>query len=264
MKFGKQAARVWLVTLSVLIAMGLSVVIGAAQGDGQPSRALKKDKTVFLPLVANMKPTTTLPFADDFGQNMSEYWTVYPFEGEDWDQDRNNGYYWYDYDSAKGDDKWGLSMFLGPGSELWTDYEVITELKVPDAGSPTGGLAGIWIRGSYAPDGRIGGYYIHLKKRTDEVDLWRINPGARDLGDAELVLYPRYVPGIGKSWFTLKVRTQGANIKAWLKSDGDYTLLFDWTDPQAVYTQGTVGLSAYRSRATYRNITVTEISSSSQ
>jgi len=270
MGFGKQAAKVWFVTLSVLFTLGLTVAIGAAQGDGQAAPSLAKDETVFLPLVARMEPETTLPFADGFGQFMSPDWTVYPFQGEDWKQDKNLGIYWCNYDSEETDrdDWWGLSMYLGPGSELWADYEVTTVLKSSKAGSITGGLAGIWVRGSYATDGRVGGYYIHLKRRTDEVELWRIRPGAQDLGAADVVRSVKYTPGLGTRWFSLKVKVQGANIKAWLKdsteSDSAYRLLFDWTDPNATYLQGTVGLSSYRSRAVYDAINVVEVPSSSR
>jgi len=302
MGFGKQAVKMWLVTLSVLITFGLFVAIGAAQSDAKPSLlshqatagvksgqavallrksqvpqaaagdpaapALGKDKTVYLPLVARLEPTTTLPFADGFGQSMSPHWTVYPFHGEDWKQDDNfGGIYWCNYDSeeTENDDWWGLSMYLGPGAQLWTNYEATTVLKSSKAGSITGGLAGVWLRGSYAEDGRVGGYYIHLKRRTDEIDLWRLRPGARGLGEADLMRSVKYIPGVGARWFSLKVRAQGANIKAWLKDatepESSYRLLFDWTDPNATYMQGTVGLSSYRSRAVYDAINVVEIAS---
>jgi hypothetical protein len=301
MGIGKQALKGWLVTLSVLVMLGLFAAIGAAQGgdnlallspqspvravdlalekegtvssivEGAPVvRASASDGTAFLPIAARMKPPTTLPFAEGFGQFMSPHWTVYPFHGEDWRHDTKLGIYWYNYDVAETDrdDWWGLSMYLGPGSELWADYEVTAVLKVPDAGSPSGGLAGLWLRGSYAPDGRVGGYYVHLKKRTNEVNLWRIRPGARDLGSVDLIREVQYQPGIGKSWYSLRVRVEGANIKAWLKDsdepDSAYRLVVNWTDPQAMYMQGTVGLSAYRGRATFDNLTVTEVVSASQ
>ena len=64
------------------------------------------------------------------------------------------------------------------------------------------------------------------------------------------------------------MRVEGANIKAWLKDatepDSAYVLMFDWTDPNATYMTGTVGLSAYRSRAVYDSIAVEAIPSSSQ
>ena len=304
MEFGKQAVKMWLVTLSVLITLGLFVAIGAAQSDVKPSLsshqgsaavisgqavalvreshapqaaagdpaalALGKDKTAFLPLVARMEPTTTLPFTDGFDQYMSPHWTVYPFHGEDWKQDDDyGGIYWCNYDSEETDkdDWWGLSMYLGPGAELWTNYEATATLKSSKAGSITGGLAGVWLRGSYAEDGRVGGYYVHLKRRTDEVILWRLRPGARNLNEADEVSKAEYL-GLGTRWYTLKVRVQGANIKAWLKDttepDSAYGLLFDWTDPNATYMQGTVGLSSYRSRAVYDAINVVELPSSRQ
>ena len=277
MGFGKQAVRVLLATLAVLITLGLSVVMvlepqaSSPAAVNQTAGALaNKDEVAFLPLVARMEPKTTLPFADGFGQFMSPDWTVYPFHGEDWKQDENLGIYWCNYDSEETDrdDWWGLSMYLGPGSELWADYEATTVLKSSKAGSITGGLAGVWVRGSYAPDGTVGGYYIHLKRRTDEVNLWRIRPGAQNLGDADMVRAVKYIPGLGSRWFSLKVRVQGANIKAWLKDSTEpesaYRLLFDWTDPNSTYLQGTVGLSSYRSRAVYDAISVEEIGSSSR
>ncbi len=270
MGFGKQAVKVWLVTLSVFITLGFSVVIGAAQGDGQPLHALDKGETAFLPLVASMKPATTLPFADGFGSNMSPHWTVYPYHGEDWRQDEGLGIYWYNYDSEEtdADDWWGLSMYLGPGSELWADYEVVAIVKSAQAGSKKGGLNGLWLRGSYEETGRVGGYYVHLKRRTNEINLWRLNPGATNLDNAQLVRAVTYAPGIGTGWYSLRVRVQGANIQAWLKERDEpasaYRLVLNWTDPQAMYMQGTVGLSAYRSRAVYDNITVTQVTSSSQ
>jgi hypothetical protein len=269
MGIGKRTLKAWLVVLSVLVTLGPFAALGAAQGDFTAS-TLDDDETAYLPLVASMKPQTTLPFADGFGQYMSPHWTVYPYHGEDWRQDESLGIYWYNYDSEETDkdDWWGLSMYLGPGSDLWADYEIVTVLKSSKAGSVTGGLAGIWLRGSYQQDGQVGGYYIHLKRRTNEVNLWRLRPGAQNLGEADLIRTVKYIPGLGTRWFSLKVRAQGSNIKAWLKDttepESSYRLLFDWTDPNATYMQGTVGLSAYRSRAVYDNLTVTGIPSSNQ
>jgi hypothetical protein len=268
----KQATRVWLMMLCVVIILGLSLTMALETdasllvAEDQAVRALvTKSKTAFLPIASRMEPQTTLPFADDFGYNMSPDWMVYPFHGEDWKQDKNLDIYWCNYDSAETDrdDWWGMSMYLGPGSERWGDYEVTTVLKSSKAGSVNGGLAGIWLRGSYAPNGTVGGYYVHIKRNTDEVVLWRLRPGAQNLSQADLVRAEEYLPGLGTRWFTMKVRVQGARISVWLKdaeeSDSAYRFLFDWTDPNATYMQGTVGLSSYRSRAVYDHIRVVEI-----
>ena len=187
MGFRKQAVKVWVITLFVFLALALSAVAGAAQGQGslpsaprngpssqalamvsspraapvvaavQSSPALAaKDSTAFLPLVARQKPLTTLPFADGFGPAMSPHWTVYPFHGDDWRQDVSLGIYWYNYDSEEtdADDWWGLSMYLGPGSTLWADYEVEAIVKSAQAGSKkhsNQGLAGFSGPRSCAP-----------------------------------------------------------------------------------------------------------------
>jgi hypothetical protein len=78
----------------------------------------------------------------------------------------------------------------------------------------------------------------------------------------------QHASGIGTGWYTLKVRVQGANIQVWLKDRDEppsaYTIVLNWTDPEALYMRGTVGLSAYRSRAVYDFISVTEVAASSQ
>jgi hypothetical protein len=259
----KQAWRVWLVACVVFSSLALVVVASFAQeGTGGMANA---DGRALLPVVASMKPPSTLPFADGFGQYMSPHWVEYPYGGTDWRQDEDLGIYWYHYESDEtpNDEWWALSMYQGPGSDLWTDYEIITLLKSAQAGSRKGGLNGIWFRGTYQPDGTVGGYYVHLKRRTDQVDLWRLNPGARNLGAAQLVREVTYAQGIGTGWFHLRVRVEGANIQVWLKESSDppsaYRLVINWTDPNATYDRGTVGLSAYKSRAVYDDIRVTEL-----
>jgi hypothetical protein len=264
----KQALRVWLVAWVVLGSLALLVVASFAQ-EGTGGVANDSGQA-FLPLVARMKPATTLPFADGFGPLMSPDWVEYPYAGDDWRQDEGLGIYWYNYESddTPRDEWWALSMYQGPGSDQWTDYEIVALLKSAQAGSRKGGLNGIWFRGSYEPDGRVGGYYVHLKRRTDQVDLWRLNPGARDLGNAQLVREVTYAPGIGTKWYNLRVRVQGSNIQVSVKESTEppssYRLVINWTDPMGAYGQGTVGLSAYKSRAVYDSIQVTELPSTSQ
>ena len=86
MDIGKQTLKGWLVMLAMVVTLGPLVAVGAAQ-DGSAARDLAKNKTVYLPIAARMKPLTTLPFADGFGQDMSPHWTEYPFHGEDWAHD---------------------------------------------------------------------------------------------------------------------------------------------------------------------------------
>jgi uncharacterized repeat protein (TIGR01451 family) len=223
---------------------------------------------VHVPLVTySERPATTLPFYDDFLQEPTPPdWTVflnYPgLTASDWYWDP--GIYYYDPEDWRG---YALSMYLGPGSEEWTDYEVVTTIR--DRGEK---LAGIWVRGTYEDEGdgeggRVGGYYVFLRPQDDYVYLFRIRPDTQLFYDVQEVGVARYAPGIGtRRWYHLKVAVQGANIKVWLKEKGDanYVGLIDWTDPDETYMQGTVGFSAFRVNAVYDDISVTELPSSGQ
>jgi uncharacterized repeat protein (TIGR01451 family) len=231
----------------------------------------------FLPLVhLDTTPVTTLPFVEDFGRSMSPDWQVFTQPGgplaNDWFHDPVRGLYWYDpYAQAPYWEYFALSMYLGSGSQTWSNYRVIAELKDSTPLEPTAGLVGIWVRGSY-DNGRVGGYYVHLRPGDNKVYLWRLKPGATDLQrDAEVVASQTYAPGIFRRtayFYVLKVEVEGANIKAYLKYGADpdtsYVRLIDWTDPNATYPQGTVGLSGYRARAVYDSITVTPLAAGSQ
>lgn len=290
MTTGRKAVLAWSLGLAVLATLGLFVVVGPAQEaqarvslqpKGVQETPLVQAKessisavdvltpSIYLPLLTySEKPATTLPFYDDFAQGVSEDWVVfenYPgltewdwyWDGEipDW------GFYYYDPYEYEG---YALSMYLGPGSQDWTDYEAVVRLK-----NRQEKIAGIWVRGSYEEmddmqGGRVGGYYVHIKPGRDYVYLQRIRPSSQIFYDVEEKAKVLYTPGIGtRKWYHLKVRVQGANIKVWLKQEDEpessYVQLIDWTDPDEAYMQGTVGFVAFRTNVIYEEISVTEL-----
>jgi hypothetical protein len=275
-----RTTAVWLAGLVLLAALGIVVAAGSAVGpDAQAqaapamaaSAALDDDFQIFLPLVVRA-PDTTLPFQDDFNNGLSADWVVfenYPgLTKDDWYWDGEAplwGFYVYNYDNGSGWENFVLSMYLGPGSQEWTDYEVVTTVKKTGAKDKLGGL---WVRGTYEPSndmsgGNVGGYYVHIKPQDDKVYLWRILPQDRQYQKAQVVAQGLYTPGIAKQWFNLKVRVEGARIRAWLKQEGapdsSYVQLIDWTDPTGAYMKGTVGFSAWRTTYIWNDINVIPI-----
>lgn len=224
----------------------------------------------YLPLMAytRPKPVTKVLLDDNFGEGMSSDWVVflnYPgLSTKDWDW-LSEGWYWYYPEGGTGWRGYALSMYLGEGSNEWTDYEVVTRLR-----NRKENLAGLWLRGSYEAmndkqGGRVGGYYLFIKPQDNVVYLFRLNPATKtfyDVGSA--VAARRYGPGIGsQKWYDLKAQVRGANIKVWMKeyveSEDDYRLLIDWTDPNETYMQGTVGFPVFRTEVLFDQIKVTSL-----
>lgn len=270
----------WLAGSVLLAALAMVVVAGSAVGPSAlaqvapslvPVAALDDNYQVFLPLAVRA-PDTTLPFEDNFDNGLSSDWVVfenYPgLTKDDWYWDGAAplwGFYVYNYDDGSGWDAFVLSMYLGPGSQDWEDYEVVTTVKKTGAKDKLGGL---WIRGTYEPStdmsgGTVGGYYVHMKPQDENVYLWRILPQDRQYQKAQVVAQGLYTPGIAKKWYNLKVRAEGARIRVWLKQQGapdsSYVQVIDWTDPQGPYMKGTVGFSAWRTSYIWNDIKVTPI-----
>ena len=295
----RRALKVWFAGLVMLTTLAILVGVGSAQSDHEPALpplqggqaaalATNEDTEVsstmplakghiYLPLIPNTeRPPTTLPFEDTFDQGLSSDWVVflnYPgLTADDWYWDGQAptwGFYVYNYDQGSQWPGFALSMYLGPGSDEWTDYEIVATLKKTLNNEKLGGL---WFRGGYEESsvqgGQVGGYYVHIKPRDDSVYLWRIDPNTLQYQIMQVVAQSEYAPGITKLWYNLKVRVQGANIKVWLKQqvepESAYVLLIDWTDPSPTYMQGTVGFSTFRTSYIFDDIKVTALSTSTQ
>jgi hypothetical protein len=273
---GRQAIM-WIVGLAVL---GLFVTASFAQDEegqavapdekGDVSSATAGPQDVYLPLVSYaVKPVTTLPFRDDFaGGVIDPGWQVYmpPISTEPfaWTSGPGGGrgIYYYDYPRGTNWKDWALSMYAGEGAQWWTDYRIVASVKDSQAASESGGLAGIWFRGTYE-NGVLGGYYAVIKRRINEVELWRLPPGSDELSDATRLYHDLYKPGIsGGKFYNLKVEVRGANIQVWLKEQGapdsTYRLAFNKVD-DSPYLRGTVGLIAFKATAVFDDITVTPL-----
>jgi hypothetical protein len=277
---GRQTSIVWVIGLVALVMLGLFAAGSSAQSNDElASSSSTLDSTlvpdddlipyIYLPLVTRSdKPPTTLPFHDGFELGVSPDWVPfenYPgLEKEDWrwyGVVPDWGYYAYEPERWDG---YALSMYMGPGSALWTDYQVVTLMK-----DRKEKVAGLWIRGSYEntgdmQGGKVSGYYVQIKPGKNDVFLQRLSPATGIYYQPTTVASAEYTKGIGiRRWYNLKVQVQGANIKVWLKEQNEpesaYVLLINWTDPDETYMQGTVGFIAFRTVALYNDITVTPL-----
>jgi hypothetical protein len=275
----EKSLKVWgarLLAIAVVGVLGPFAVGAMAQDDDQGSKVGATSdelKRIYLPLVVRV--SSTLPFFDNFDGGLSSNWVVF----ENYPGPTKNDWYWqfipsltgiYFYDPDRGPEPvwrgYALSMYLGPGAQAWTDYQVVTTLR-PFKDN----IAGIWVRGTYEArtdmqGGQVGGYYVHIKPDGDRAYLWRIRPQTLHYHESDVVAQAAMPGGITNRWYNLKVAVQGANIKVWLKQDGQpdsaYVLLINWTDPDRTYMQGTVGFSAWRTIVYYNDIAVTPLSGS--
>ncbi len=150
-----------------------------------------------------------------------------------------------------------LYMYVGAGSEQWTDYRIDAKVRLED-----GAKMGLWVRGKYIPseiDGlHVEGYYIvwrpNLSARS--VELWRIkNSGgtAFHFSDPELIATGDYLMGFN-IWYDFAAEVRGNNIQVFVNG----TRVIDHND--STYPKGTVGFFAYKVRyATWDNILVTPL-----
>jgi hypothetical protein len=290
----KRAMKAWFVGLTMLALLGLLASASLAQvdgglatqetvtqGDETSATAPEKKSYVFLPLVTYVGIPPSLPFSEDFGPDMSPDWQVFTRPGgpfaNDWKwrpqwQQPPRYFYWPGEIGEEG--RWtqfALSMLLGEDRQTWTDYEVVATIR-DDYRRGDKGLTGLWFRGTYQ-DGVIGGYYVHMKPadnpphNSNKLFLWRFPPGSRTLDDAELLQSFQY-PGDIKflNPYQMKVQVQGDRIRVWLKHnlepESDYVMVFDVKD--GTYSQGTIGLSAYKSMSFYYSVVVNPLSANNQ
>jgi uncharacterized repeat protein (TIGR01451 family) len=222
-------------------------------------------------------------FQDDFEQGDGN-WTVYTnlsrLEPEQWYWEPNGGYlgthgYTHVWNLGRPPGKEGaedaISMYLGEGSEEWSNYRATVMFNVHG-----GKKAGLWFLGTFDDNGTRGqwfeGYYCMVAVRGDEpddnvqlkqmrtyddygeyppadernyyhftnpFDLTTRSPLVQDLNDNQ--------------WYELKVEVKkvgenAVNIKCYV----DDELAIDHTDNEgAVYTSGTIGLKTYGSQGDF-------------
>ena len=215
-----------------------------------------------------------LPFLDDFANGVSPDWQPFlNFAGLSadrwyWAGEMGSwGVYNYGWDRVlPGWTGYDVSIYDGPGAQTWTNYRVEAVVKdVKETGSLKSGLTGIFFRGNYedsgAMDGKsVGGYYVYLKPSDNRIYLMRTPPDNPSFAAATVVNSYYYAPRIGrKHWYKFIVEVRDANIKVWFQ---DYEAgtspiqVFNWTDSQNAWSQGTVGFAAYYTSARFDYIRV--------
>jgi len=114
-------------------------------------------------------------------------------------------------------------------------------------------------------DGKtVGGYYVYITPPDDQVCLMRTPPDNRSFASHTVVTSYHYAPGIGRAhWYKIIVEARGANLKVWFEDDEDGvtnpTLIFNWTDPNPVWSSGTVGLATYYTSSRFDYIRVSAL-----
>jgi uncharacterized repeat protein (TIGR01451 family) len=174
-------------------------------------------------------------------------------------------------DRNKGHD--ALSMYLGEGSEAWTDYRYTAWFKALD-----GYQVGVWLRGEYRDVGEDGqwltGYYFSIKLRDSRPDiavLWQLRTAEEHGAEVHDYYWYHYQnplePPLAESdlesvnvekgkWHRLTVEVRGNNIKGYV----DDELAIDHTDTVgSVFRTGTVGFYAYGNERAYANINFDDV-----
>jgi hypothetical protein len=165
-----------------------------------------------------------------------------------------------------------LLMYLGAGSEQWTDYRVETKLLLRGGMSDgewtlEGGYpVGLWVRGHYQDVGDedtagwVTGYYLVIGGKTNKemfvrlaqlqtlTDCWdQACDNPQNLYDFnnphELQTNKLDFSFERNRWYTLVVEVRGDRIMAWV----DGVLGMDYTDTKEPFLTGTVGFKTYKS-----------------
>jgi hypothetical protein len=221
-------------------------------------------------------------FQDDFEQGDGN-WTVYTnlsrLEPEQWYWEPNGGYLGTDgythlwnlgRPPGKEGAEDGISMYLGEGSDQWSDYRASVMFNVHG-----GKKAGLWFLGTFEDNGTRGqwfeGYYCMVAVRGDQPDDNVQLKQLRTYDD-----YGEYPPADDRNyyhftnpfdldkaplvrdlndnqWYELKVEVKkvgdnAVNIKCYV----DDELAIDYTDNEgSVWTSGTIGLKTYGSQGDF-------------
>ncbi len=167
----------------------------------------------------------------------------------------------YNYDSLAvlpENTGYDLSIYNAPGAQGWTDYRIETRIKDVKDHNTQRGLTGVWFRGTYQDSGlndgkEIAGYYFYIKPSDDYLYLIRTDPAVRSLNSQPIVAKYYYAPRIGrKHWYDVIIEVRGPNIKVWFGDDEAGIIpVFDWTDPDNAYPNGTVGFAEYYTASRY-------------
>ena len=260
----------------VILAVVLVLLAAVLPGNSQPALAeqpaLSGDRSAeqvywnYIPLVQ-----AALSFQDDFEKGVGawtpylNYWRLNP---QQWYWDLGRGYqgsdaYSHNSRLGVGNPNDGahdaLSMYLGQGSNEWTDYRYQVRFNAEN-----GRQVGIWFRGTYQEVEDAGqwvtGYYFTvqlLREGTNVAKLWQLRT-AEEHGDEpiegywyhfsnpmELSRVDLATPVYYDEWHQLTVEVVGPQIKCYV----DDELAIEYTDTVgSIFLNGTVGLWAYSGR----------------
>jgi uncharacterized repeat protein (TIGR01451 family) len=150
-----------------------------------------------------------------------------------------------------------LTMYLGEGSEQWTDYRYTVKFNMI-----SGKQIGVWFRGAYQESENKGqwvtGYYFTVRVRrnnsTDEAKLFQLRT-EEEPGDETWPPYWYHVTNPllleevdlataieRDEWHQITVEVEGPHIRCYV----DDELAIDFVDDEgSIFLEGTVGLYGY-------------------
>ncbi len=243
------------------LGRGLAVALGGAAlivlllwGGGGSGLANEMNK-IFLPLVMKRYPPLLLEdHFDTDASNWTPFLNYWRLSAAQWYWQPTGGYeggcYRHNMDLGPNEAHDALSMYLGEGSQEWTDYRFQAKVNLV-----SGVQIGLWFRGTFVDEGggngrRVTGYYflmsgnrlILYQIRTDEecgADCTHNYHFSNPILLEEVVDSPLEY---GK-WHDLKVEVEGSLIKCYL----DDVLEIEYDDTVGTtFLEGTVGFFVYK------------------
>jgi len=252
--------------------------VAGGQTIGPASATVQIGSRVFLPFVAHSfgssPPGAGLPFREDFTNGVPADWV--PFTN--WPDLSPDHWYWagtmgvygvynYDFQNPTLYQSYHIAIYDGSGAQSWTDYRIEARVKDVKEKDLKRGLVGIWFRGKYQDSGlkdgkTVGGYYVYMKVADDSLYLMH-TPADNPAFNSRPIVDSKANPGgrIGrKHWYKIIIEVRGNTIKVWFEDDADGVdaplPIFDWTDPDATWQAGTVGLAVCKTDARFDYIHV--------
>ena len=223
--------------------------------------------------LASASSTVTLgglPFVDEFTTESPDWhrfdnWPNLSPLHWDWAGVSGDWGIWaYDWTYVQEYTGFNLLIYDDPGAQSWTDYRIETSIRDSKDEQLLKGLTGVWFRGTYEDSGlkdgkSVGGYYVYMKVSDDTIYLMRTPQPA---AGQDPIFYSQSVvasapAGVGirrDRWYQLVVEVRGANIKVWFQNSQNP--IINWTDPNPIWSSGTVGLAVYNTTARWDYIHV--------
>jgi signal transduction histidine kinase len=191
---------------------------------------------VFFIFLGHLRRQQKLPYHDSFAHNMAAEWIPY-------------GGAWQLNDGAILNRSDELGAKLITGSSRWTDYQVLTDLKLVGHGGDVGVL--VRVRNAERGTDSYNGYYIGLRSADSALVIGRADYGWME--SRPVAIQGGIQSGI---WYHLRVVAVGCNIGAEVtRVDTGQSSWAAFDEPLCV-SSGKIGLRSLGTGGAWRNVEV--------